>query len=59
MANEFVEAFFKRLRPAILQDYARAQWAHINGSGPQPDYRNYGIGEREAQAVRIRLAQSR
>ena len=55
--DEYLEAYFQHLGSG--QGYARAQWAYINGNGPQPDYRAYGLQDADAQAIRIRLAQLR
>ena len=53
--NERLEQYIGQLSPPELQTYAREYWAYMQGKGqyPQPGK----LGERDAQQVRIRLAQ--
>ena len=45
-----------RLRTPGERSYAAAQWRFLNGGGGQPDHRQHGISDKDAQAVRIKLA---
>ena len=54
--NEVLEGYFSGLEPK-LQSYAGRFWDYQNGRGTMPQPKAYGIGDAEAQTVRIKLAQ--
>ena len=53
--DEILESYFASLGKA--ETYARAQWAYLNGHGPQPQPTDFGLNYRKAQVIRIALAQ--
>ena len=53
--DEILEGYFTSLGKA--EKYARAQWVFLNGQGPQPQPTAFGVNYRQAQAIRIELAQ--
>jgi hypothetical protein len=54
--NENVVALTVRLRTPGERSYAAAQWRFLHGEGAQPDHRQLGVPDKDAQAIRIRLA---
>jgi hypothetical protein len=54
--DEILEQYFSRLEPR-LPAYARRYWDHLNERGAMPQPKTYGIGDTDAQQVRIKLAQ--
>jgi hypothetical protein len=53
--DEVVESWVQRLDQR-KQDYARAYWRFLHGEGAQPNPRQHGVSEYEAQAIRVKLA---
>ena len=38
------------------EELCPAQWRFLHGEGTQPDHQQHGISDKDAQAVRIKLA---
>jgi hypothetical protein len=53
--DEVLESYFSQLEPKA-QAYARKYYRYLSGYGRQPQPRAFGIGDADAQTVRIRLA---
>ena len=53
-ADDVLESYFRRLRVG-KETYARAQWAFLHGEGPQPDHKQLGVSDKDAQRIQIRL----
>jgi hypothetical protein len=56
LQDENVTAFIAGLRTPGERSYARAQWQFLQGEGCQPDHRQHGVKDQDAQQVRIGLA---
>jgi hypothetical protein len=55
--NDGAAAYVIENLPAALQPYAREQWRHLSqGDVRRPDHRDFGLGDIEAQQIRLRLA---
>jgi hypothetical protein len=54
--DEVLEQYFVGLEPKT-QAYARRYWNYVNGRGVMPQPKAYGIGDNDAQQVRVKLAQ--
>jgi hypothetical protein len=54
--DENVVALLARLRTPGQKSYATAYWDFLTKLGPLPSARQHGISDKDAQAVRIKLA---
>ena len=57
--DEVVETWIESLDSPGERAYARSQWAFLQERGPQPNPQDYNLTADFAQAIRLRLAQSR
>jgi hypothetical protein len=54
--DEHVVAYIAKLRTPVERSYAQRQWQYLRGKNNQPDHRQYGVQDGDAQEIRIRLA---
>jgi hypothetical protein len=57
--GQCVEAWIEQLTTPGERAYARSQWACLQELGPQPNAKDYNLTADAAQAIRLRLAESR